>query len=37
MYSLCSTISKMDSWVRQGEAWRSDIENQLAEFTSQNK
>jgi hypothetical protein len=32
-----STISKMDTWVRQGEAWRSDIEGQLAEIASQGK
>jgi hypothetical protein len=32
-----STIAKMDAWVRQGEVWRSDIESQLGDISTQNK
>jgi hypothetical protein len=30
-----SVVSKMDGWARQGELWRSDIENQLADMNKQ--
>eukprot|EP00602_Paraphysomonas_sp_CaronLab_P003058 CAMPEP_0185033688 /NCGR_PEP_ID=MMETSP1103-20130426/22885_1 /TAXON_ID=36769 /ORGANISM="Paraphysomonas bandaiensis, Strain Caron Lab Isolate" /LENGTH=1465 /DNA_ID=CAMNT_0027570057 /DNA_START=361 /DNA_END=4758 /DNA_ORIENTATION=+ len=32
-----STISKFDSWVRQGEQWRTDIEGQLSDIAANNK
>jgi len=32
-----SVVSRMDSWARQGEIWRDDMENQLSSITRQIK
>jgi hypothetical protein len=34
-FSLDSLIAKMDTWARQGETWREEIDSQLATMNKQ--
>jgi hypothetical protein len=34
-FSVDSLIAKMDTWARQGETWREEIDSQLATMNKQ--